>query len=521
MEHPSGTHVVAAISCLIASLSALAQAPPTINVVRDTQDEVTLAAAGTSQRLPFATVVSIPFGPDTEFRFATERGKPLTVRARDLVAGDTWHVVQDLQSEAVFLWASAGHSTTLPTTATIITAEAAACSPAQMFRLAKIITVRARVLMTLLSTNEVTRCRWMVFGLRPGEYDASLHGPDGSSGRRDFRIVEGKPTDVTIAPPAVTVTGVVTINGKPITNGVMQFRRDFGAWTIIIDEVGSYRFNTDDEGDYSLTMLRPFSRFKPFIVTFARGPNVFDWNIDDPSADSQVTVHVTGNDLTDDTEIDVEADGKRLESSYIPRGKDTVTRMGLPFGKYRVVARQPGGTSEWREVELMPSAPAAAIKLTIERASRSITLRYADGEPVTSAGFGFTPRPEEKVPGTYSLASIPAQTELVIWPPLGTRLCRVVPESGHLDATVSPGRSVTLRFQNRRISIDEVRISTESDCPIPLGMFLKSPLRVGPHTADVEVLNAPPDEILTIHTRDGSYRATVGADGSILIPSKQ
>lgn len=514
--------MVAAITCLVACLSALSQVPPTIRVVRDTEDAVTLQASDTSQSLPFATVVSIPFGPDTEFRFATERGKPLTVHARDLVAGDTWHVVQDLQSDALFLWASAGHLTSLPTRATVITAEAAACSPAQMFRFAKIITVRSRVLMTLLSTNEVTRCRWMIVGLQPGEYDASLHSPDGSSGRHEFRIVEGKPTEVTIAPPAVTVTGVVTINGKPITNGVMQFRRDMSAWTVIIDEVGSYRFNADDDGDYALVMLRPFSRFEPITVALARGPNVFDWNIDDASADSQVTVHVTGNDPTEETEIAFEAGGKRVETSYIPIGKDTVTRMGLPFGTYRVVARQPGGTSEWREVEVLETAPSAAVKLSIARANRSITLRYADGEPVTSAGFGFTsPRPPEMVPGTYSLSSIPPETQLLIWPPLGTRLCRVVPPSGHIEATVHPGRSITLRFQNRRIAVDDVRIATEADCPIPLGMFLKSPLRVGPQTADIEVLNAPPDEVLTIHMRDEVHRATVGADGIVFIPARQ
>jgi hypothetical protein len=159
------------------------------------------------------------------------------------------------------------------------------------------------------------------------------------------------------------------------------------------------------------------------------------------------------------------------------------------------------------------------IRLSLSRASRQITLRYADGEPVISAGFGYTPRPEETVPGTYSLASIPAQTRLLIWPPLGTRLCRVVPASGHIEATVFPGRPVTLRFQNRSITVDDVRISTPADCPIPLGLFLKSPLRVGPQTADIEVLNAPPDELLTIHTRDGVYRATVGADGVVVIPS--
>jgi hypothetical protein len=78
-----------------------------------------------------------------------------------------------------------------------------------------------------------------------------------------------------------------------------------------------------------------------------------------------------------------------------------------------------------------------------------------------------------------------------------------------------------LRFQNRAVVADEVRIATETDCPIPLNAFLKSPLRMGGQTTDVDVLNAPPDEALTIYTRDGGYRATVGADGILYIPSKQ
>lgn len=503
-------------------LAAPQQPPPTIRVVRDAQDEVTLETPRGSERLPFGTVVSVPFHQDAVFRFSTNQKQPVTVAARDLIDGDTWHVIQDSRTGALSLWSSAGHVATMPAAAVVITAESPACSPAQQFRLSSLMTAGARVPVPLVMTPDVARCRWIVFGLAPGSYEAALFGPDGSQGKREFRVLEGKPSDVTIAPPAVTVSGVVTINGRPVTKGVMRFSRDVQAWTVLIDETGSYELKLDEDGEYVLTMVRPFSRFEPLTVRLASGPNIFDWNINDPSADSQIAVSVTGLDRSSDTEIEFEFDGARLPGSVIPAGNNILLRTGLPFGTYRVAARQPGGSSDWRDVALTEAAPMAAITLSIARASRSITLRYADGEPVVSAGLGFpVPRPEETAPGTYSLASIPPQTHLVIWPPLGTRLCRVVPASGDIEATVHAGRSVTLRFQNRGIAVDDVRISTALDCPIPLGIFLKSPLRVGAETADVEVLNAPPDEVLTIHTRDGVHRVAVRADGSAFIPAKR
>jgi hypothetical protein len=145
-----------------------------------------------------------------------------------------------------------------------------------------------------------------------------------------------------------------------------------------------------------------------------------------------------------------------------------------------------------------------------------------DGEPVTRAGFGLNPaRPEETAPGTYSLASVPRDTALVVSPPTGAPICRMVPATGHLEVTVFPGRSLTLRFQNRRVNVGDVRIAAEADCPMPLDAFRKSPLRVGAQTADVEVLNAPPGESLTIYTRDGAYQASVSPDGIVFIPAKQ
>jgi hypothetical protein len=100
---------------------------PTISVVRDAQRDVTLDTPAGSQRLPFATVVSIPFDQDGIFRFSTEQKHLVTVAARDLVASDTWHVVQDVRGDALALWAATGHVATVPPTATVVEAEAAAC----------------------------------------------------------------------------------------------------------------------------------------------------------------------------------------------------------------------------------------------------------------------------------------------------------------------------------------------------------------------------------------------------------
>jgi hypothetical protein len=518
---------------LLASLLAPVQSPALlIELIADDAENIgfeTYAVAADGTRTLTARHV-LPAGSRFPLKvdgrinlieFSNRDRPPLSVPMADLALADVWHL--ERRGADVFIWSAAARLGRFQSAATVITAETAACANADTFLLGVMSTYGIRAAIPFLRTKEIARCRWVLLGLPAQQLlEASLRSEQGSSGRREFRVVPKKTTEVTIPPPAVTLSGAITINGKPIADGMAQFRRAPETWAVDLQPGGSYQVTFDHEGEYTLALLRPLSRFKPVTLTLARGANTFDWNIEDPSADSEVTVRVTGHDRTEDIEIEIQRDGKPVGSGFIRGGSDTFRRTGLAFGKYRVAARQPNGASDWQDVELSAEAPSAAVTVSIVRGVRSITLRYADGEPVINAGFGFSAaRPQETVPGTYSLSSIAPNTELLIRPPSGAPICRVVPATGDLEATVFPGRAVTLRFENRRVSVNEVRIATEADCPMPLGVFLKSPLRVGSESADVEVLNGPPDESLTIYTRDGAFRATVPPDGIVWLPAKQ
>jgi hypothetical protein len=525
---------------IVAWLAIETQQPraPIVQLIRDAHVDVVveslqIGADGTTtilskQTLPRdgATSIAIVDTPEHWLRFTTARQKPLTIPAGDLLATDVWHVQVFQPRDHLSLWGAAGHVPRVPTGATLITGETAACATAQTFRLGlrMTIAVGASPFLQTMATDDVARCRWIFLGLAPTEYEAALRNPQGSSGRREFRVVTGETTHVLIPPPLVTVSGVATLNKQPVPEGNLQFRNAGGVSSLArLEADGSYHMALDEDGRYSVTLRVPYKAFKPMTASFVRGTNTFDIEIDDAEADSRLTVRVTGIDRSLPTGIEIRGrDG--LISGTIPAGGDTFERRGLPFGLHRVSAHQAEATSDWHGFELTAAQPTVTADLALTRATRSITLRYVDGEPVTSAGFSNTSaRPEEITPGTYSLAGVAPDTELVIRPPSGAPLCKVVPANGDVEAIAFPGRSITLRFQNRAVSVDEVRIRAEgSDCSVPLARFLKSSLKPGPsQTTQLELLNAPPDEMLTIFTRNGGFRVTVPEDGVVLVPGKQ
>ena len=233
---------------------------------------------------------------------------------------------------------------------------------------------------------------------------------------------------------------------------------------------------------------------------------------------------MSGADPSVKIDVDIRStDGISVVSTSIPPGETTTIRRALSFGTHRVVALQPGATSELQVVELSAEQLTAAVDLTLTRNARSITLRYSDGEPVVHASFSNVfSAPEEVVPGTYSLATVVAGTELVIKPPSGAPLCRIVHAQGDVQVVTDLGRSLILQFEDPRATPDNVRIATgsESNCPVPLGRFLKTSFTAGPgRSRRVEVLNAPADPVLTIHTPDGAQQVMVPADGLVIVPA--
>jgi hypothetical protein len=501
-----------------------------VHIVRNTEQDVFVewlrvgTAGETTTLAKFAlpperaTRFEVVTAPDQFIRFSTAGSRPLTVRAADLLATDVWHVQPFDAASQLALWGSAGHVPRLPVGAVLITAEAAACATALTFRLGIIATTHRDITRPILITEDVARCRWIFIGLTPGSFQASLRAAHGVSGRREFRVVAGESTEISIPPPLVTVSGVVSLNEERVSEGRLEFLNSRSSVVASVEADGSYNLGLDEDGPYSVTLRLRNRSLKPIETSLVPGANSFDVDIDDAQADTRLTLRVIGLDQKVQTEIEIRSQANVVLST-IPAGADTYERRGLPFGTHRVSARQPGASSDWQEFDLSAAQPVATADVALTRATRSITLRYVDGEPVTNAGFQNTSaRPEEIVPGTYSLASVAPNTELVIRPPSGPPLCKIVPAAGDVEAIAPPGRSVTLRFATAPVSIEEVKIASEGwDCPVRLGAFLKTPFRSG----QVEVLNAPPDDVIIIHLRDGVHRVVVQPDGVALVPAKQ
>ena len=470
--------------------------------------------------------LSGPFLADIRVRdaSATVHGLPsgtyeLTPVYEGLVKGEPVSVtLTHAQTTAVFVKREA-------VGAVVLTARDDTCAMAETFVLAARLAMRKSLPVRgeIINTTDVATCRWRVGGLWPGIYEASLRTARGLAGRIEFRIAPDETTEAAIEVPAVTVSGLVSVNDKPRPNAMLMFQRPDSTVLAPVRPDGTYEIALDEDGRYDVS-LRADGKTIVRRATFIRGANTLDFVIKDAAVATELTVRVSGADPSVKIDLDIRStDGISVVSTSIPPGETTTIRRALAFGTHRVVALQPGATSELHVVEFSAEQLTAAVDLTLTRNARSITLRYSDGEPVVHASFSNVfSAPEEVAPGTYSLATVVAGTELVIKPPSGAPLCRIVHAQGDVQVVTDPGRSLILQFEDPRATPDNVRIATglESACPVPLGRFLKTSVTAGPgRSRRVEVLNAPADPVLTIHTPDGAHQVMVPADGLVIVPA--
>lgn len=518
------------------SLAAPSQEPvPTVRFMRHAAADVVveLVHVGSKEQtvlakvaLPLERVTAIDAikAPDHWFRITVSDHRPLMIASVDALSGDVWHI-PEVSDRGVMLWSTDGSIQQPRFGAAMITADPSACQQADLFAVTHpSFAANSTSAVDLFTTTDLSRCRWVVVGVA-GTYQATLRNGSQPAGKRQFSVRPTETASVTVSPPAVLISGTVTINDTPVPRGTLLFMGYGISPRVDLRPDGSFETTLDEPGTYRVALTSPNAPAKSISRTFSLGGNTFDWAIRDKAADTRITIRISGNDRAERTDIEIRHEDD-LVIDGIPAGETTMERKGHEFGKHRIIARQADATSEWQEIELSAEQPAATVELALTRATRSITLRYADGEPVMSPAFSTNTlvRPPEIAPGTYSLASIPARTRLVVRPPSGAPLCKVVPPSGDLVVFVSSARSVTLQFENKNMTIGEVSIATDggADCPVPLTQFLKSPLRVGPDdTTQVEVLNAPADDVLIVHTRDGGHRAIVAAGGVVFIPAKQ
>ena len=206
---------------------------------------------------PVLYQLSGPFLADIRVRdaSATVHGLPpgtyeLTPVYEGLVKGEPVSVaLTHAQTTAVFVKREAVGTV-------VLTARDDTCAMAETFVLAAHFAIRKSLPVRgeIINTTDVAACRWRVGGLWPGVYEASLRTARGLAGRIEFRIAPDETTEATIEAPAVTVSGLVSVNDKPRPNAMLMFQRP--DWTVLapVRPDGTYEIALDEDGRYDVSL---------------------------------------------------------------------------------------------------------------------------------------------------------------------------------------------------------------------------------------------------------------------------
>jgi hypothetical protein len=109
---------------------------------------------------------------------------------------------------------------TLAPDALVVAGDSASCFVPSTLSLAAI---GPRGSTTGIASRQTGSCRWSIEGLAAGSYEIALVHARGSGGRVRFDYVPGQLRALAIPAPAVTVGGIVRINGEPVADATIMF----------------------------------------------------------------------------------------------------------------------------------------------------------------------------------------------------------------------------------------------------------------------------------------------------------
>ncbi len=106
-----------------------------------------------------------------------------------------------------------------------------------------------------------SECRWMFSDLEPGNYIALLVRLDGSGGSQKTVIDAGATQTLAIPAPTVTVSGILTVDGKPQANASISMNDR--TWTR-----PTVKTTTDADGRYTMWLDRPDTYTVGFVTAY-------------------------------------------------------------------------------------------------------------------------------------------------------------------------------------------------------------------------------------------------------------
>lgn len=340
-------------------------------------------------------------------------------------------------------------------------------------------------------TSDGLNCRWVVFGLSPGTYEAELVLPSGSEGGSErFAVRAQEITDVRISNPTVQVRGELSLNGQPISGATLEFLfREPGSSPVktITNVLGAYSITLARPGSYLVLLTDKLAPSAIREVRIADGLNTVDLRL--AGGGMTVRVHGVQTDLPLDVRID--SNSASAHGEVAPGGEPIVTKYGLPFGTYYITARQSDTLlSEVKLVQLTANSAMAVADIDIVDFRSSLVLRAPNGAPVRNATIRFLrpgsslqsvpARVNEIQPGVYTLNGLNPGTALLIRPEGFVPICRIIRTHETMYITLDVGRRIEVQLPPditaAALAVVTLAGVPSSDCAVPLSEFRPQPV---------------------------------------------
>lgn len=318
---------------------------------------------------------------------------------------------------------------------------------------------------------EPGRCEWLIAGLSPGSFELAVVSREGSTASAQADVRDQQTTAVTIEKRRVIVTGVATLNGRPLVGETLRFVPRPGSradgTSVETDSSGFYRVDLPQAGDYSIAIGTPEWVSGP-RATFKEGENTQDLALRGGS----IVVGVNGWDRETPTVVAV--NGPTSNNLTIRRGDDLpVAVRGLAFGSYRVSAAQQTGlvSRETKAVTLDEAHPEAKLEIDLVANAGRVLVRDSTGALLEGASVRQgAVRLARESPGVLRAAGVAPGSMLLVTAPGFVPTC-IVATLADRDVLLSHGQPAVIQLPSDLSRAGGYFIDLRSECPVPMNLY--------------------------------------------------
>lgn len=346
----------------------------------------------------------------------------------------------------------------------------------------------------LLPNNE--SCSVLFNSLHPGDYRAYFRNDFGILAAADLAVVSRTVEHVVVSDPAVTVQGVVLLDGKPWPDATVELRGRASATSAHIksDAKGRYVALLPSGGEYE---LRATGLRNPLVGWTARlavlpGYQLRDLEFTGGTVEATVSGGIVGQNLS----LAVRIGNRTLRESVRVTGDGMAHAMvALPFGEYRIAALQHGGASRETPLILSATAPTASLVLALIDNPSVIVVRDEAGVPVETAVLsGGGQVLAKRQDGSFGLSGVPLGAPITIRAQGFVPTCRLSEEVGVMEVVLERGAPAEFSFSATSEPVPPGSLSglAGAACPVSLQAFgyVRLP-QLREHPNRFRILNLP------------------------------